>query len=201
MSRSILTIGHSNHKLARFVELIRGAGGETVVDVRSVPASQYAPHFNRGRLAEELPQAGIGYLFKGEELGGRPSEPSLYSGVLADYEKMAATPSFRGGVAAVLEESKRSPVVLMCAERDPLNCHRCLLVGRYLAEHGEAVDHILATGELETHEAAEGRLIELEKVGGLFGSPEEQRAEAYRRRAQKTAFAAPQPRSGHEGAI
>ena len=101
----------------------------------------------------------------------------------------------------MLDEARRSRVVLMCAERDPLNCHRCLLIGRYLAERGETVEHILATGETETHAAAEERLIELEKVGGLFGSKDEQRAEAYRRRAKKTAFAAPTPRSGHEGAI
>ncbi|MCC6983268.1 MAG: DUF488 domain-containing protein [Bauldia sp.] len=201
MAGPILTIGHSNHPLARFVELVRGAGGKTVVDVRSIPVSQYAPHFNRGRLESGLPEVGLGYVFKGETLGGRPGDPSLYTGVMADYEKMAASPRFQEGVAAMLDEAGRSRVVLMCAERDPLNCHRCLLIGRHLAERGEAVGHILATGEIETHAAAEERLIELEKVGGLFGSKDEQLAEAYRRRAQKTAFAAPAPRSGHEGAI
>ena len=198
---SILTIGHSNHGLARFVELIRDAGGETVVDVRSIPSSQYAPHYNRGRLEEELPKAGLGYLFMGEALGGRPNDPALYSGVLADYEKMAKAPSFLDGVAVVMAEAERSRVVLMCAERDPLNCHRCLLIGRHLAGHGHAVEHILATGALESHAAAEERLIALESVGGLFGSTDERLAEAYRRRALKTAFAVPAPRSGHEGAI
>ena len=89
----------------------------------------------------------------------------------------------------------------MCAERDPLNCHRCLLVGRSLAERGGAVEHLLANGEIEAQTATEERLLTLEGVGGLIGSRAEQMAEAYRRRAHKTAFAAPEPRSGHEGAI
>lgn len=200
-SGPILTIGHSNHSLARFVELIRGAGGETVVDVRSIPASQYSPHFNRGRLAEELPGAGLGYVFMGEALGGRPSDPALFSGDRADYEKMAGAAAFREGVARVLAIAADSRPVLICAERDPLECHRCLLVGRFLAEGGHQVEHILHTGGIESHAAAEERLIALESVGGLFGTRDEQRAEAYRRRAHKTAFAAPNPRSGHEGAI
>lgn len=199
--RRILTIGHSNHGLARFLELVRAAGGETVVDVRSIPASQYAPHFNQGRLAEDLPAAGLIYEFLGDALGGRPNDAGLFSGDRADYEKMAAAPAFLDGIARVMAIAAERTPVLMCAERDPLECHRCLLVGRRLAESGHAVEHILHTGAIEPHAVAEERLIALEGVGGLFGTPDEQRAEAYRSRARKTAFAAPAPRSGRDGAV
>jgi uncharacterized protein (DUF488 family) len=200
-SRRILTIGHSNHGLDKFVDLVRGAGARTVVDVRSIPASQFAPHFNRGRLEEALPAKDLGYLFLGDELGGRPTDPALYSGDRADYDKMAKAESFMAGIATVLEEASRLPVALMCTERDPLNCHRCLLIGRHLAAGGHAVDHILPSGEIESHAEAEARLVNLEGVGGLLGSPAERLDEAYRRRAHKTAFAVPKPRTGHEGAI
>ena len=157
MNTSIFTIGHSNHRFTRFAELLNGAGIETVVDVRSQPVSRWVPHFNRTALESALAALGIGYVFLGRELGGRPAKPELRRKGKPDYAAMAQVPSFRTGIERVIEMGKDKRVTLMCAERDPLDCHRFLLIGRELAKRGQSVAHILADGTLEGHEATEQR--------------------------------------------
>ncbi len=145
--------------------------------------SRFSPHFNRGALAASLAAQGIDYVFLGKELGGRPQQQSLFTAGVADYEKMAASPEFRVGLARLTEAAERHRVAVMCSEADPLDCHRCLLVGRALAEAGVDVGHILASGEIITHAQAEDRLLHLENLaeaGLLLRSREERLAEAYR---------------------
>jgi uncharacterized protein (DUF488 family) len=187
----ILTIGHSNHALPRFLDLLRGAGVTAVADVRSAPVSRFVPHFNKDRLAASLAEVGIGYAFLGRELGGRPERPELYSGGIADYEKMAQTPSFKAGIKRLIEGARDKRIALICAEADPLDCHRCLLVGRSLAEAGVDVGHILPSGQFLTQAEIEDRLLDLAGRAGeslLPASHGERLAEAYRVRAQKVAY-------------
>ncbi len=99
---------------------------------------------------------------------------------------MAARPEFAAGLAQVVDESARHRVCLLCAERDPLDCHRCLLIGRALAERGLAVGHILADGTIEPHSASDERLLVM-AGGDLFRDRAERLAHAYRRRAQAVA--------------
>ena len=191
---TILTIGHSRHPLERFVALLEGAGATAVADVRSAPVSRFSPHFNKNALAASLAAQDIGYKFLGKELGGRPERPEMYTEGVADYEKMAATPEFRSGVARLLEGAQRERVALMCSEADPLDCHRCLLVARALAEAGIDVGHILASGGVMPHAEVEERLLQLANLaepGLLPCSRDERLAEAYRARARKVAYAIP----------
>jgi uncharacterized protein (DUF488 family) len=184
----LLTIGHSNLSADRFTALLRGAGVTAVADVRSVPSSRWCPWFSRKALAERLVGEGIAYLALGDALGGRPRDPRLYRDGVADYEAMAATPAFRAGLERVVAETGRHRVCLLCAEREPLDCHRCLLVGRALAARGLAPGHIRADGAVEPHAATERRLLEL--AGGeadLFRDPAARLADAYRRRARAIA--------------
>ena len=126
----VLTIGHSNLPAERFMGLLTSAGVTAIADVRSVPFSRRYPWFSAKTLAARLQGAGIAYLPLGEILGGRPRDPGLYRDGVADYEKMAATPQFKAGLDQVGELRSRFCLCLMCAEREPLDCHRCLLVGR-----------------------------------------------------------------------
>ncbi|WP_188900466.1 DUF488 domain-containing protein [Caldovatus sediminis] len=186
----VLTIGHSNHPWERFVALLAGAGVTALADVRSAPHSRHTPQFGRERLAAGLRAAGIAYVFLGRELGGRPADRSLLTEGVADYERMARQPCFARGLERVIAGAARHRIALMCAEQDPLDCHRCLLVARRLAERGVAVGHILADGRIETQAEAEDRLLAATRRAGedLFASRAERLALAYREQARRAAF-------------
>ena len=190
----LFTIGHSNHPIARFLALLQQHAIAALADVRSVPYSRRHPQFSRGPLAQSLAAAGIDYLFLGDELGARPKDPACFVDGEVDYDRIAARPGFAAGLARVRAEAGARKVALMCAEREPLDCHRVMLVCRHLRGIGEAggdlaIAHILADGALEPHEALERRLVE-----GLGLAPPPLLAEtawpgaiaeAYARRAQR----------------
>jgi uncharacterized protein (DUF488 family) len=161
----LLTIGHSNHPIERFLALLQQHGVVAIADVRSVPYSRRHPQFSREVLARSLAAVGIVYLCLGEELGARPRDPACFVDGRVDYDRIAARPAFAQGLARVRAEAGVRLVALMCAEREPLDCHRVMLVCRQLragAAQGEelAIAHILADGALETQAALERRLVE-----------------------------------------
>jgi uncharacterized protein (DUF488 family) len=184
----LMTIGHSNLPADRFITLLRDSKVSAIIDVRSVPFSRWCPWFSSKPLATRLAAEGLAYLQLGDELGGRPRDPQLYCDGIADYEAMARRPEFRAGLDRVIDETRRHRVCLLCSEREPLDCHRCLLVGRALAERGVTPGHIRADGTIEPHAMTEQRLLKL--AGGeadLFGDPAARLADAYRQRAHRAA--------------
>jgi uncharacterized protein (DUF488 family) len=185
----LFTIGHSNYPIERFLELLHGAGITAVADVRSMPSSRRYPWFSKARLSERLETEGIAYVPMGDQLGGRPRSASLYRDGVADYDAMAQTPEFRAGLDRVGEGARKFRVCLMCAEREPLDCHRCLLVSPALAARGYSIGHILSDGSIEPHAATEERLLELVRDDAdLFANRGDRIAAAYRRRAGAAAF-------------
>jgi len=186
----VFTIGHSNLELAKFVELLKRHAVQAVADVRSSPYSQYNPQFNRELLQRSLHEHGITYVFLGEELGARRSERECYVNGRADYELISRTPAFQRGMDRVVQGAAKMRVALMCAEKDPLDCHRCILAAPHLRQRGLEVLHILADGTLETHEQTEKRLLHLFELSEreLFRSPEEIVAEAYKVQGEKVAY-------------
>ena len=187
---SVWTVGHSIHSYERFLTLLRSAGISAIADVRTSPYSRHFQHFNKDTLKDELRMDGIAYSFLGKELGGRPTGSQYYCEGIADYERMAEAPEFKHGIQRVLEGAKKYRIALMCSEHDPLDCHRCLLVGRALADRGIAVKHIKSDGAIADHHEIEQRLLKSEGQSGddLFLSPEEKLADAYRKRARKVAY-------------
>jgi uncharacterized protein (DUF488 family) len=190
----LFTIGHSNSSIDRLLVLLSGAGVNAVADVRSTPYSRFCPWFSRNNLRIHLEAAGIGYLFYGETLGGRPGDANLYCDGVADYEAMARTAVFQSGLDRLQNDRTQLGVCLMCAEREPLDCHRCLLVARTLAERGVAIGHILHDGAIEPHAATQQRLL---RWAGNAADPDlfvtgqnERLAAAYRRRGRAMAFKA-----------
>jgi uncharacterized protein (DUF488 family) len=113
-TREVLTIGHSNHPIERFVALLLGAGVTAVADVRSAPYSRFVPQFNHGALKESLRQAGIAHVHLGNELGGRPRHQARHAG-RHDYEHVAATERFQSGLQRVLDGAATHRVAVMCA--------------------------------------------------------------------------------------
>jgi len=188
----LFSIGHSNIPAARFIALLRDTGVEAVADVRSTPFSRRFPWFSGKNLAATLAQHGLAYLAYGDALGGRPRDAALYRDGVADYEAMARSPEFQIGLDRLIADAAQARVCLMCAEREPLDCHRCLLVARALAERGLTIGHILHDGTVEPHAATEQRLLALTGAGDdLFVTGQDERlASAYRHRARAVAYRA-----------
>ena len=191
MDTGIFTIGHSNHSLDGFLTLLSKYRVTAVADVRSAPYSRFRPHFNRKALEASLDARGIRYAFFGRELGGRPDDPACYEGGRVDYERVAATRGFRDGIARIIDVSSRYRIALMCAEKEPLDCHRTLLVARAVDAAGAAVEHILADGALETHGRTMDRLLaalDLKPGCDLFRRREELVADAIALQARRVAY-------------
>ena len=193
----VFTIGHSTLEYERFLALLRDAKITAIADVRSSPQSRHFPHFNRENLASELLKDGIAYVYLGDQLGGRPKDQNFYCEGAADYEKMATDENFKKGVERVVQGSQSYHIALMCSEHNPLDCHRCLLVGRALSTTGVTVRHILSNGRQLSQADIEKKLVE-EYSGGaedLFAKGSAQLANAYRERARQVSYRKPTSRS------
>lgn len=190
MNDVLYTIGHSTHPAEKVVNLLREHGVTAVADVRSQPYSRMNPQFNREPFCSELKNAGIAYVFLGRELGARSEDRGCYAEGKVQYDRLAKTALFRIGLERVLQGMRDHRVALMCAEKDPLTCHRTILVCRHLVGRGVKVAHILEDGRLESHDDAVSRL--LRELGlsesDLFRSRTEVLDEAYARRAQQIAY-------------
>lgn len=166
----IKTIGHSNQPIERFVDLLKAGGVETLVDVRSTPYSRRFPQFGRERLATSLAIAGILYRYEGTALGGKPKDGG-------SYDDLANRPEFNDALDRLIASAAEATLCLMCAEKEPLDCHRTVLVSRYLAERGVAIEHLLADGRQKPHVVLEEKLLAASGEGepDLF-TPAEDRA-------------------------
>jgi uncharacterized protein (DUF488 family) len=198
----LFSIGHSNIPAERFIALQRAAGVTVVADVRSTPFSRFCPWFSAKNLAPLLAEAGIAYSSYGAELGGRPRDPALYRDGIADFEAMARQPEFHAGLDRLVGEAGRGRLCMMCSEREPLECHRCLLLARALAARGLNVGHILHDGAIEPHAVTEQRLLALDGEGdSLFVTGQQERlAAAYSRQARAVAYRAKASKGNASGA-
>ena len=159
--RPLFTIGHSTHSLEDFLGLLARHEIETLVDVRSIPWSRRSPHFRRRALAPALAAAGLGYAFLGDALGGRPRDLAGLDDAAERFRRIAARGSFRRGLDRLRDLAARQRAALMCAERDPIDCHRAILIARHLAGRaGLEILHIHADGRLEPQAALERRMVE-----------------------------------------
>lgn len=173
--RPIRTIGHSNHPIGRFVGLLQSAGVERLVDVRSTPWSRRHPQFGSEALAESLRGAGIAYVHEGAALGGKPEAGG-------SYDALAARPTFAAALDRVIAGAAGASLCLMCAEKEPLDCHRTVLVSRRLAERGVTVEHLLADGTVRPHREIEETLLGGGSAGDLFDDRPTRLARAWQQR-------------------
>jgi len=147
----IFTIGHSNHPLASFLELLKTNGIQVMVDVRSAPYSRYVPMYNKQELEHVLRENNFRYLFMGDRLGGKPKNNAFRKADdTIDYEKIAAAENFRQGIGMLLKNLEDGlKIALLCAEENPENCHRHHLIARELENNRNIrVTHIRADGSL-----------------------------------------------------
>jgi len=187
--RVLYTVGHSNTSVDRFTELLEEKGITAVCDVRSSPYSKYNPQYNRENLQKALRQKGIAYVFLGEELGPRSNDPSCYVDGKVQYDRLAGTAAFKSGIDRLCTGMKKYRIALMCAEKDPIVCHRMILVCRALRSEPMRIAHILADGSTESLRDSELRLLCAFKMPqlSLFDTVEDLIQRAYDAQGQKIA--------------
>ena len=186
----LLTLGHSTHPIERFIALLKSAGATAVADVRSSPYSRYSPQYSKDALRASLSEAGIAYTFLGKEFGARSTDPSCYRNGKVQYFKLAQSAPFADGLQRVFEGLKKYRIAFVCAEKDPIECHRALLVARAFADRGTSVSHIHSDGTLELHANLESRLLVTWKLpeGDMFKTRDSFIEEAYLLQGDKVAY-------------
>lgn len=190
----VYTIGHSNHTMAVFLSLLKRHSVEEIVDVRSAPYSRVYTWFSRPVLAECLRRARIAYTFLGDKLGARPADPHCYTNGRAEYALIARSSAFRTGIEQVQRRAAERRVALLCAEREPLDCHRSILIAPTLIRVGVRVRHILADGSVEDHHQTEERLLTLTDTAPTLFGPRDRATlleTAYDKRASEICYVQP----------
>ena len=186
----IYTVGHSTHTIEMLLNLLEQNDITAIADVRSSPFSRHNPQFNKDTLSAELRKRGIAYVFVGKELGARSNDPSCYESGKVRYGRLAKTSVFKTGIERVLSGAQKYRIALMCAEKEPLDCHRTLLVSRALEQRGVSIVHILADGRTEAQTQTMSRLLDL--VGlpqvDMFRSHDELVATACELREERIAY-------------
>lgn len=169
------TLGHSNHSLEKFLQILEAHNIKLVIDVRRFPASRKWPHFNAAALAESLPAKGITYAGM-PELGGRrkarPDSPHTAWRVEAfrGYADFTDTREFREGLEKVMALARERRAAVMCAEALPWRCHRSLIADALAARGWEVID-ILSEKEARPHKLPDFARVEGERVvydGGVL---------------------------------
>lgn len=190
----LYTVGHSTHEWPVFLDLLSYAGITAIADVRSSPYSRFNPQYNRDLLTHALKREGIAYVFLGDSLGARRSEVECYVGNQARYELIAKSPLFREGLDRVRKGVKEHRIALMCAEKDPITCHRMVLVTHALKREGIESQHIREDGTIESNDQAEDRLLDATGLpnSDLFQSRDDLVEQAYQRQGMKIAWSEPE---------
>ena len=158
----LYTIGHSNHPVDRFIQLLQTNSIQLLVDVRSTPYSRFNPQFNQTALQKSLSVQSIEYSYLGNALGGRPKDPGVYhqhaiptaskdyfKGL--DYAAVMQRPWFIQGIQQLLELAGSKRTAILCSEEDPARCHRHHLIARYISNTYPEVNvlHIRKDGSLQ----------------------------------------------------
>ena len=146
MKHVIYTIGHSNLELKHFIDLLHSNGIELLVDVRSSPYGKYVPHFNSSGLKRSLQKEGVDYKFLGDKIGCKPSSDEYYIDGKVIYPLIKTSEKYKKGIIELIKISKDYKTVIMCSEKDPMNCHRYHLITPSLTEKSLEVKHIIEAG-------------------------------------------------------
>ena len=189
MNKTVLyTVGHSTHETKAFVALLKQHDITALCDVRSQPYSRYNPQYNREILKDEIKMHGIHYVYLGKELGARSDNAQCYANGQVQFARLARDETFQCGLTRLRNGASEHKIALMCAEKDPLDCHRMILVTRQL--RGEfSVHHICADGAIETNQQAEHRLMKLVGIRpSALIADEDNIAAAYDKRGERIAY-------------
>ena len=158
----VYTIGYTAFSIDEFIEVINHYGINCVIDVRSSPFSNYYTDYNKDVLENTLKKHNILYRNYAKEFGARQLNPAFYSGDIVDFDKFIQSEQFLEGVSKIKKGIKLGySFVLMCAEKDPIKCHRSIMLGKGFSNNNFTVKHILSKTKLESQTDLEDRLLEM----------------------------------------
>ncbi|UTY23688.1 DUF488 domain-containing protein [Treponema denticola] len=188
--KTLYSIGYSSYNIEVFINILKSMHIDAIVDVRSSPYSRYKPEYNKETLKQKLLDNNIYYVFLGSELGARSEDDTCYIGDRADYSRISKTDNFKKGVNRLINGLEKYTIALMCAEIDPLRCHRNILVCRSIRKYNVNISHILDNGRIETNDSAETRLVSEYSMNknDMFMTEEEVIESAYDRRSLEIAY-------------
>lgn len=192
MKSELYTIGYSGFTLNEFIDVLSRHGITAIADVRSVPYSKFKPEYNTDHLRIELKNNGIEYVFLGDLCGARIDANECYVNGKADYGLIAKHPKFQEGLVRIRKGLEKYRIALLCAEKDPVSCHRLILICRHLRMDGIRIFHIIDPKRVLSQSECEERLRKLFKLDQpeLFRDVNDQIEEAYNRQAEKIAYVA-----------
>lgn len=163
MKKTLFSIGHSQHKIDYFLSMLKKHRIDYILDVRSVPYSQYAMDYNKENIKNILEKNGIGYAFMGNFFGARPKNSSLYfpNGYL-NFERVENSVEFKMGFDNVVKGVKNGyRIAFMCTEKDPIECHRAILVSYAFYKAGYSIKHIMSDNTIQTQQDINKRLLDM----------------------------------------
>lgn len=158
----VFTIGYTSFEIDKFIQILKKFNITCLIDVRSFPKSSYYKYFDDNNLSRLLKENNILYRNYKEEFGARQENKDFYNkdGYL-DFNVFANSEQFNQGIDKIKKAQAMGYVVcLMCAEKDPINCHRTILIARNLDKKGFEVEHILATQETCSQKDIDKRLLD-----------------------------------------
>jgi uncharacterized protein (DUF488 family) len=172
-----------------------------LADVRSSPYSQFKPEFNKDSLKDFLKEHKIAYVFLGDHCGARVEDPSCYVNGKVDYKLVAENQKFKEGIERIKKGLENFRIALMCAEKDPITCHRTILICRNLLSAGIKIKHILGNGKIEEHKDSEHRLMKLFNLNhpDLFRTEQQRLDDAYSRQGEKIGYETTESKNEHWG--
>jgi len=186
----LYTIGYSPHTLDSFLDTLNKYHITAIADVRSTPYSQFKPEFNKDKFKEFLKKHNIAYVFLGDLCGARVEDSSCYVNGKVNYSLVSENPKFKEGLERIKKGMQRYLIALMCAEKDPITCHRTILICRNLVATNIKIKHILSNGKIEEHKESEQRLMKIFNLNhpDLFQTEQQRLDEAYSRQGEKIAY-------------
>jgi len=186
----IYTIGYSCFTIDGFISLLKKHQITAIADVRSIPYSQFKPEFNREALINYLRKKNIMYVFLGDHCGARIDAPECYINGKADYTLISKHAKFQEGIARLHKGMQRYKIALMCAEKDPISCHRTILICKNLRSVDIKILHLWCDGTIEDHRVTEKRLMKLYNLDqpNLYLTEAQSLEEAYNLQGEKIAY-------------
>jgi uncharacterized protein (DUF488 family) len=190
LSNPLFTIGYSTHTQESLLHVLNKYKITALADVRSEPFSKYKPEFNRDVLSAFLNKNGVHYVFLGDECGARFKAQECYINGKADYRLIAKHPIFIHGLERIKRGLLTETIALMCAEKDPVQCHRMILICRNLCNENIEISHILHDGSFENHKNTELRLLQLFHLDlpDMFRDDNSKLTEAYDQQSDNIAY-------------